>query len=227
MPLSSFRVACCCSILSPMLRLLHANAQSQAATCLPAHPHQSRTCHHVSLTFWTFHLSRPISSDPTGGYEGRPIVLDTTAIVDKIKANAMPKRMRTPNCTHVDMDRIYGRDQQCYVCGRTPPIGFLYECRQDHSSPSLHDLLSSQTAELVDPPKSRLRLELEEIGLSQSVIRAAEQGHYTRAQLGVLKDTEAGLEADHRRFYPREPDRTMSSPDWQHLRRRLLTTMAP
>ena len=25
---------------------------------------------------------------------------------DKVKARTMPKRVRTPNCTHVDMDRI-------------------------------------------------------------------------------------------------------------------------
>ncbi|KAJ4372635.1 hypothetical protein N0V86_007997 [Didymella sp. IMI 355093] len=108
-------------------------------------------------------------------------------IVDNIKARTMPKRVRTPNCTHVDMDRIYGRDQQCYVCGREPSIGFLYECRQDCSSPSLHDLLA--VPEHVDSlrPKSPLRSELEDVGLSESVIRTAEQGQYTSAQLEILK----------------------------------------
>ncbi|KAF2632984.1 hypothetical protein BU25DRAFT_427760 [Macroventuria anomochaeta] len=99
----------------------------------------------------------------------------------------MPRRVRTPNCTHVDMDRIYGRDQQCYVCGREPSIGFLYECRQDCNSPSLQDLLSSQEKEGIVRPKSPLRSELEDIGLSESIIRTAEQGHYTPAQLDVLK----------------------------------------
>lgn len=99
----------------------------------------------------------------------------------------MPKRVRTPNCTHVDMDRIYGRDQQCYVCGREPSIGFLYECRQDCSSPSLHDLLLGQGNEETIQSKSTLRAELEDIGLSESVIRTAEQGHYTTMQLAILK----------------------------------------
>lgn len=100
----------------------------------------------------------------------------------------MPKRVRTPNCTHVNMDRIYGRDQQCYVCGRVPSIGFLYECRQDCSSPSLHDSLQGEeTAEDNCRPSPSLRSELEDIGLSESVIRTAEQGNYTATQLNLLK----------------------------------------
>lgn len=97
----------------------------------------------------------------------------------------MPRRVRTPNCTHVDMDRIYGRDLQCYVCGREPSIGFLYECRQDYSSPSLHNLLEDQQE--IARPKSPLRSELEEIGLSESVIRTAEHGHYSPMHLETLK----------------------------------------
>jgi hypothetical protein len=92
------------------------------------------------------------------------------------------------------MDRIYGRDQQCYVCGREPSIGFLYECRQDCSSPSLHDLLSKKEDEKDLKTKSALRLELEGIGLSESVIRAAEQGYYTPSQLAMLKTQKKELE---------------------------------
>lgn len=99
----------------------------------------------------------------------------------------MPKRVRTPNCTHVSMDRIYGQDQQCYVCGREPSIGFLYECRQDCSSPSLHDLLSATADTETTRAASPLRSELENVGLSESVIRTAEQGHYTCTQLEILK----------------------------------------
>ncbi|KAF3053896.1 hypothetical protein E8E11_011707 [Didymella keratinophila] len=99
----------------------------------------------------------------------------------------MPRRVRTPNCTHIDMDRIYGRDLQCYVCGREPSIGFLYECRQDYSSPSLHDLLAEPEDAEPPRPKSPLRSELEKIGLSESVIRTAEQGRYSPMQLETLK----------------------------------------
>ena len=114
--------------------------------------------------------------------------IDLLEVVNKLKAHKMPKRVRTPNCTHVDMDRIYGRDQQCYVCGREPSIGFLYECRQDCRSPSLQNLLSNdEVVEEHNRPKSPLRSELENVGLSESVIRTAEQGDYTSAQLSLLK----------------------------------------
>ncbi len=85
------------------------------------------------------------------------------------------------------MDRIYGQGQQCHVCGREPSIGFLYECRQDCSSPSLHSLSEETELVEIDRSKSPLRSELENIGLSESVIRNAEQGHYTHAQLEILK----------------------------------------
>lgn len=115
--------------------------------------------------------------------------------VDKIKARTMPKRVRMPNCTHVDMDRIYGQHQQCYVCGREPSIGFLYECRQDRISPSLQDLLAAADNERegVNQKKSSLRSELEATGLSESIIRTAEQGHYTPAQLKLLKSQKEDL----------------------------------
>ena len=93
---------------------------------------------------------------------------------DKVKARTMPKRVRTPNCTHVDMDRIYGQHQQCFVCGREPSIGFLYECRQDCSSRSLQEFHSQEDFNCL---KSPLRTELEAAGLSESVIQSAERGH--------------------------------------------------
>ncbi|KAF3037216.1 hypothetical protein E8E12_004474 [Didymella heteroderae] len=109
------------------------------------------------------------------------------AIIDSIKARTMPRRVRTPNCTHVDMDRIYGGAQQCFVCGREPSIGFLYECRQDYSSASLYDLLAAPEDGEPQRPKSPLRCELENAGLSESIIRTAEQGQYSSAQLETLK----------------------------------------
>ena len=110
-------------------------------------------------------------------------------LVNQIKARNMAKskRVRTPNCTHVDMDRVYGRDQQCYVCGREPSIGFLYECRQDSEAQSLHDLLEQEDEDPMEVVKTDMRLQLEWAGLSESVIRTAEQGHYTTAQLELLK----------------------------------------
>ncbi|KAL1797783.1 hypothetical protein ACET3X_004389 [Alternaria dauci] len=98
----------------------------------------------------------------------------------------MGKRMRVPNCTHLDMDRVFGHDQHCSVCGHSPSIGFLYECRQDHKITTLRTLLSKEQ-DRVEPVKSELRQELERIGLSESIIRNAESGHYTAMQLKKLK----------------------------------------
>lgn len=110
-------------------------------------------------------------------------------LVNQIKARNMakPKRVRTPNCTHVDMDRVFGRDQTCHVCGREPSIGFLYECKQDSEAQSLHNALEEEDSDPMEIVKSDMRLQLEWAGLSESVIRAAEQGHYTSAQLELLK----------------------------------------
>ncbi|KAF2787042.1 hypothetical protein K505DRAFT_422025 [Melanomma pulvis-pyrius CBS 109.77] len=84
------------------------------------------------------------------------------------------------------MDRVYGREQYCLVCGRAPSVGFLYVCRQDHGPiPSASNSLRGPGQEV--GPKSELRQELEEIGLSESVILAAERGEYTPAQLAKLK----------------------------------------
>jgi hypothetical protein len=102
----------------------------------------------------------------------------------------MPKRVRAsraPNCTHIEMDRVYGRDQQCGNCGRFPSIGFLYECKQDCETEALCDLLSAENEDPIEPAKSKVRLGLERAGLSESVILTAEKGHYTEAQLKTLK----------------------------------------
>lgn len=114
-------------------------------------------------------------------------LLTLLTTTDKVKTRTMRKRVRTPNCTHVDMDRIYGQHQQCFVCGREPSIGFLYECRQDCSARSLQELHLQGEGGHVNHSKSPPRAELEAAGLSESVIQSAEQGHYTSAQLKVLK----------------------------------------
>ncbi|KAF2873519.1 hypothetical protein BDV95DRAFT_488918 [Massariosphaeria phaeospora] len=82
------------------------------------------------------------------------------------------------------MDRAYGRDQHCFVCGREPSIGFLYVCRQDCPPCSL---ASTHQTDDSDASKSTLRRELEHVGLSESVILTAERGEYTNAQLSKLK----------------------------------------
>ncbi|KAF7678551.1 hypothetical protein GT037_003932 [Alternaria burnsii] len=104
----------------------------------------------------------------------------------------MGRHMRVPNCTHLDMDRVFGHEQHCSICGRSPSIGFLYECRQDHKITTLRTILSKEHGR-IEPVKSTLRQELERIGLSESIIRNAESGHYTATQLKKLKELKLEL----------------------------------
>jgi hypothetical protein len=105
------------------------------------------------------------------------------AIVYQNKPHPPPKRPRFQNCTHVTMDRVYGHDKQCFVCGQAPSTGYLYECREDCAPlTQRHHLRKTQGG----TSKSTLRCELEKAGLSDSVISAAEQGHYTDHQLRQL-----------------------------------------
>ncbi|KAL5120023.1 hypothetical protein ACEQ8H_002121 [Pleosporales sp. CAS-2024a] len=107
--------------------------------------------------------------------------------VNQTKTRKTLKRSRAPNCTHLDMDRVYGEHQKCDVCGRPPSLGFLYECRQDWDTQSLHDQLATGTDAAAKATRSNTRAELEAIGLSESVIIGAEQGRYTSQQLEKLK----------------------------------------
>jgi CRISPR/Cas system-associated protein Cas10 (large subunit of type III CRISPR-Cas system) len=115
-------------------------------------------------------------------------------LVNQLKARNMPKRVRTPNCTHLDMDRVYGREQSCDVCGIPPLIGFLYECRQDYDVPSLRDLLAKDEDDQSEVAKTDVRVQLQWLGLSESVISTAEQGYYTIAQLEKLKTQKKELQ---------------------------------
>ena len=105
----------------------------------------------------------------------------------------MGKRLRVPNCTHLDMDRVFGQEQHCGVCGRSPSIGFLYECRQD-CEPRLLRTLLARDQDSIEPVKSALRQELEKIGLGESIIITAESGHYTDKQLNKLKGLKLELQ---------------------------------
>ncbi|KAH7384384.1 hypothetical protein DE146DRAFT_681396 [Phaeosphaeria sp. MPI-PUGE-AT-0046c] len=114
-------------------------------------------------------------------------------LVNRVKPRKVSKRYRTPNCTHLDMDRVFGRHQQCDVCGRPPSIGFLYECRQDWETQSLHDALAEDMDEGKEVVKSGVRLQLESLGFSESIICAAEQGHYTDVQLEKIIEQKKDL----------------------------------
>jgi hypothetical protein len=91
------------------------------------------------------------------------------------------------------MDRVFGHDQHCGVCGRSPSIGFLYECKQD-CKPGLLCTLLSEDQDKIEPVKSAVRQELEKIGLGESIIITAESGHYTATQLRKLKELKLELQ---------------------------------
>jgi hypothetical protein len=116
-------------------------------------------------------------------------------LINQIKARKMAKRSRTPHCTHLDMDRVYGRKQQCHVCGHPPSMGFLYECRQDCDAKSLRNLIleGDEDENHVEAAKSDMRLQLEWLGLSESIITTAELGDYTAVQLETLKGQKKDL----------------------------------
>ncbi|KAF2188974.1 hypothetical protein K469DRAFT_724288 [Zopfia rhizophila CBS 207.26] len=114
-----------------------------------------------------------------------------------MKARPVPPRRvaaRLPNCTHITMDRVYGQQQHCQVCGRQPSIGFLYICRQDlKPTPSSLEDVMKVDVEHGASPKSALREQLGMLGLSKSVIDAAENGLYTPEQLEQLKTQKVEL----------------------------------
>ncbi|KAH8702731.1 hypothetical protein GQ44DRAFT_783753 [Phaeosphaeriaceae sp. PMI808] len=108
------------------------------------------------------------------------LVINVNQLVNKFKVRNMPKRRRLPSCTHVDMDRIYGADLLCPICGQKPQLGYLYQCRQDGAHPPHHHILSR------DHTTTPLRLHLEAANLSESIILTAEKGLYTQPQLDKL-----------------------------------------
>jgi len=95
------------------------------------------------------------------------------------------RRHAPPGCTHIHMDRLYG-NHQCTTCSRVSPFGWLYSCKQDELQAPV-----SAPCQIASPDysadKSTLRTELEWIGLSEWVIKAAEAGEYTPEQLEKLK----------------------------------------
>jgi hypothetical protein len=74
----------------------------------------------------------------------------------------------------------------CPSCGNYRALGFLYVCRQERDVAYFENLTANAPDENYFA-KSDLRREMEEIGLSESVIATAEQGLYTDQQIKKLK----------------------------------------
>ncbi|KAF2489734.1 hypothetical protein BU16DRAFT_622362 [Lophium mytilinum] len=89
------------------------------------------------------------------------------------------------NCTHIEMDRIFGY-QQCQSCGRFPSFGWLYMCRQDEREAEplpFNDSILKNDSSI----ESLARADLEDIGVSKSIVENAEKGGYTVEQLHRIK----------------------------------------
>lgn len=119
-----------------------------------------------------------------------------------------------PSCTHVHMDRIYGTDLQCSICGRVPSVNFIYTCQVDADPafsglrPPVNSTLLSTRDRSKSPPVSQqgkrrklqkpfirepsplsttsLITQLRVLGFNASVLKAAETGHYNPEQLNTI-----------------------------------------
>lgn len=107
------------------------------------------------------------------------IIADLLAL--KQNTNRRPAK---PVCTHVVMSKLHGPEHRCGTCYRVPSIGFVYVCEQDQAHSTPH--ATSTTNRLPKGKKRRTLVELELLGLSESVIKTAAAGPYTAVQLETL-----------------------------------------
>jgi hypothetical protein len=92
-----------------------------------------------------------------------------------------PPRTRV-SCTHITMDRIHVY-QACDLCGRHPPMGWLYACRQDKSQSVVHYLNNPEPVLDESSPLSPFY----DCHFSPSVKRQIVEGRYTEDQLKMLQ----------------------------------------
>ena len=86
------------------------------------------------------------------------------------------------------MDMTY-RVAQCDVCGQYPALGWLYQCNQDKYQ---EEIIKSENQRLNhNASDSSLGAELKTLGFSLSIINQAASGHYTEAQIDLLKAQKA------------------------------------
>lgn len=83
------------------------------------------------------------------------------------------------------MSKLYGPDAHCQACNQAPALGFVYVCEQDAMVGEFSDAVKARKK--LSKGKRRTLVELELLGFSESIIKAAEAGHYTAAQLDTLK----------------------------------------
>jgi hypothetical protein len=126
------------------------------------------------------------------------IVVKELAELIKARGSMRRPKLRTANCTHTNMERVCGKgvDFYCDVCEKplSNAIGVVYVCRRiegvDVPTP-FGEISNSVVLTDVDIAEQEndmpLRWQLQKIGLSESIIKQAEQGVYTEPQLQKLK----------------------------------------
>ncbi|KAF1345871.1 hypothetical protein BDV97DRAFT_371901 [Delphinella strobiligena] len=120
------------------------------------------------------------------------------SVIHQAGGNMLPRRptqSSRPNCTHVDMDRLYG-PFSCDLCQHPSPFGWLYKCSQDYSyeHPALPVDSVMESIKIPSQIMARtLTEELQAMDFSRSIIAQAEAGGYTPAQIKLLKSQKQHL----------------------------------
>lgn len=97
----------------------------------------------------------------------------------------VPRRQPSkPVCTHIAMSKLYGFEERCFQCYRIPSIGFIYVCEQDQVYGEIPQI--PQALKRLSKGDKRTLADLQSLGFDNSIMRAAESGFYTAAQLETL-----------------------------------------
>ena len=101
-------------------------------------------------------------------------------------------------CTHVTLDRVWGSPFTCSHCRKLSPLGWSYECTQDHGEDALPyftlESLNIQNPHEVEAYFQRLEDKSTQLGqLSPWIMKAIRDGHYTDDQICLLELQKQGV----------------------------------
>lgn len=96
--------------------------------------------------------------------------------------SSKPPTSRPPGCTHALLTRKFDatENELCDICHRSPFLGWLYRCTQDYDGVLPTSDFFTETSSTCLTSDAKLYT------LSDSVLNAAQRGHYTDEQLGTL-----------------------------------------
>ncbi|KAK5117772.1 hypothetical protein LTR85_008747 [Meristemomyces frigidus] len=130
------------------------------------------------------------------------------------KAPMQTAAPRRPQCTHMNMNRLYGH-HMCYLCGRAPTVGWLYSCEQDREHEQT--AYASEDSFPVVPNDSNYfdvqACLAESLGMSSSIIQGIRKRDYSFEQVDKLIEQKKHLLATIRRSESGSAD---STPQLRH-----------